>query len=100
MTVYICAQNSTLGAIQSNWRDSLALCIPLALMIRFTVSTTSTKASFFLYLTSVRRQLIAPVAWVVIFEDSSWQTVETALVHNMRNHTMAAGEARMLSVVM
>ena len=36
--------------------------IPFALIMRFTVSTTSTNASFFLYLTSGRRQLIAPVA--------------------------------------
>ena len=45
--------------------------IPLALILKFTISITSTKASFFLYLTSARRQLVAPVAWLVIFEDSS-----------------------------
>lgn len=39
--------------------------------MRLTVSTTSTNASFFLYLTSGLRQLIAPVACDVIFDDSS-----------------------------
>jgi len=51
-------------------RESKSLS-PFALMLRFTVSTTSTNASFFLYFTSPRRQLVAPVACVVIFEDSS-----------------------------
>ena len=41
-------------------------------MLRLTVSTTSTNASFFLYLTSPRRQLVAPVACTVILEDSSY----------------------------
>lgn len=45
--------------------------LPLALIMRLTVSTTSTNASFFLYLTSGLRQLIAPVACDVIFDDSS-----------------------------
>src|SRR6266540_5699189 len=44
---------------------------PFALMLRLTFSITSTKASFFLYRTSARLQLIAPVAWVVILDDSS-----------------------------
>ena len=47
--------------------------IPLALMLKFTVSITSTNASFFLYFTSARRQLVAPVAWVVILDDSSYR---------------------------
>ena len=40
-------------------------------MLKLTVSTTSTNASFFLYFTSARRQLVTPVAWLVILEDSS-----------------------------
>lgn len=44
---------------------------PFALILRLTVSTTSTNASFFLYFTSPLRQFVAPVACVVIFDDSS-----------------------------
>lgn len=41
-------------------------------MLRLTVSTTSTNASFFLYFTSPLLQLVAPVACDVIFDDSSY----------------------------
>ena len=47
----------------------------MAPLLRLTVSTTSTNASFFLYLTSARLQLVAPVAWVVIFDDSSYSPI-------------------------
>lgn len=59
-------------ALMRMWPSTSARStVPLALMLRLTVSTTSTNASFFLYFTSFRLQLVAPVAWVVIFEDSS-----------------------------
>lgn len=48
---------------------------PFALILRFMFSITSTNASFFLYLTSARRQLVAPVAWVVILDDSSYNAL-------------------------
>ena len=54
--------------------------VPLALILKLTVSTTSTKASFFLYLTSARRQLVVPVAWDVIFEDSSAAIAEETML--------------------
>jgi hypothetical protein len=41
-------------------------------MLRLTSSTTSTKASFFLYFTSPLLQFVAPVAWDVIFEEASY----------------------------
>ena len=44
---------------------------PLELMLRLTVSTTSTKASFLRYLTSFLLHDVAPVAWIVIFDASS-----------------------------
>ena len=45
--------------------------VPVADMRRFTSSMTSTKASFFLYLMSERRHDRAPVACIVILEESS-----------------------------
>jgi hypothetical protein len=44
---------------------------PLLDMSRLTLSMTSTKASFFRYLTSDLRQDVAPVAWMVILDESS-----------------------------
>lgn len=44
---------------------------PLELIIRLTVSTTSTNASFLRYLTPALRQLTFPVACDVIFDESS-----------------------------
>jgi hypothetical protein len=44
---------------------------PVELISRLTVSMTSTKASFLRYLTSARRQLVLPVAWMVILDESS-----------------------------
>ena len=45
--------------------------MPVADMSRFTSSITSTKASFFRYLTSAFRHESAPVACIVIFAESS-----------------------------
>lgn len=45
--------------------------LPSLLIKRFTVSITSTKASFLRYFTSALRQEVAPVAWIVIFDESS-----------------------------
>ena len=45
--------------------------MPCADMSRLTSSITSTKASFFRYLTSARRQERAPVACMVMREESS-----------------------------
>jgi hypothetical protein len=45
--------------------------VPLELIERLTVSITSTNASFLRYLTSLRRQDVAPVAWIVILDASS-----------------------------
>ena len=45
--------------------------VPVADMRRLTSSMTSTKASFFLYLISALRHDNAPVACIVIFEESS-----------------------------
>ena len=44
---------------------------PVELISRFTVSITSTKASFFLYFTSDLLHDVFPVAWMVILEESS-----------------------------
>ena len=46
--------------------------LPFALILRLTLSITSTNASFFLYFTSARLQLVTPVAWLVIRDDSSY----------------------------
>ena len=46
--------------------------LPFALILKLTLSITSTNASFFLYFTSARLQLVTPVAWLVIFDDSSY----------------------------
>jgi len=73
--------------------------VPFALMFRLTVSMTSTKASFFLYFTSTRRQLVAPVAWVVIFEDSSCDIVSQVPWNDNMVFTIAIAEDTMLSVV-
>jgi hypothetical protein len=51
---------------------------PVELIVKLTVSMTSTKASFFLYFTSERRQLVFPVAWMVILLLSSLYSIETA----------------------
>lgn len=45
--------------------------LPSLLMSRLTVSMTSTNASFFLYLTSDLLHDVAPVAWIVILDESS-----------------------------
>ena len=71
VSVYVSPQNIACANVWKCTKGVATGNTPFALILRFTVSTTSTKASFFLYLTSVRRQLMAPVAWVVIFEDSS-----------------------------
>jgi len=47
------------------------MCSPFALIQTFMVSTTSTKTSFFLCLTSVGRQLVVSVASLVTLEYSS-----------------------------
>jgi hypothetical protein len=44
---------------------------PSLLIIRLTVSITSTNASFLRYLTSERLHEVAPVACIVIFDESS-----------------------------
>lgn len=44
---------------------------PSLLINKFTLSITSTNASFLRYLTSILRQEVAPVAWMVILEESS-----------------------------
>src|ERR1700683_2479064 len=64
MPVDICAKYSPCVVVRVNesGKNIEHLTAPLALMLKFTVSTTSTKASFFLYLTSARRQLVVPVA--------------------------------------
>lgn len=70
-------------------------------MLRLTVSTTSTNASFFLYLTSPLRQLVEPVACVVILEDSSYNHMglSTMLVVIDVDLTAAMFDDTILSVV-
>jgi len=74
--IRIWPSTSALKTVPKSWLDIIRqstknMIRPFALIIKLTVSTTSTNASFFLYLTSGRRQLIAPVACVVILDDSS-----------------------------
>jgi len=73
MSVHIRAKNvACIRTCEVSGVDSF-INLPFALMLRLTFSITSTKASFFLYRTSARLQLIAPVAWDVILEDSSYK---------------------------
>lgn len=68
-------------------------------MLRFTTSTTSTNASFFLYFTSPRRQLVAPVAWLVILDDSSYKGLIRHSSRVKHTHTGAIVVDTTLSVV-
>lgn len=62
---------------------------PVELISRLTVSITSTKASFLRYLTSARRQLVLPVAWMVILDESS--RCDGACARLMLAHTALGG---------
>lgn len=68
LAIYICSQYvACLVSVQAHEGSK----IPFELMLRFTVSITSTNTSFLRYLTSVRRHEVAPVAWIVILDASS-----------------------------
>lgn len=71
-------------------------------MLKLINSTTSTKASFFLYLTSPRLQFIAPVAWDVIFEEASYNFTQRNPIETFTKELTALSDAiedTMLSVV-
>ena len=78
--------------------------LPFALILKLTLSITSTNASFFLYFTSARLQLVTPVAWLVILDDSSYLDECDEGLHCDREgkgrRTTAMFVETMLSVVM
>lgn len=73
---------------------------PSLLIIRLTVSMTSTNASFLRYLTSDRRHDVAPVACIVIFDESSRYEISVTIIFRPRERLTTAISDLMLSVVM
>ena len=69
LTIYVCSEN---GTCYQHWLVIRGIGdSPSLLISKLTVSMTSTKASFLRYLTSLRLHDVAPVACIVILDESS-----------------------------